>query len=60
MPHNRKLEFIPQTHTDYIFRVESENRVVRVLGWLITPVALVLIRLWFWLKYRSFWPRRAT
>jgi cell division protein FtsW (lipid II flippase) len=52
MPPNQKLKFIPQEHTDYIFRVESKNPVVRFVASLVTPVALVLIRLWFWVKYR--------
>jgi hypothetical protein len=53
MPEGRKLEFIPEPHTDYIFRVESENRFVRSVAKLVTPVALVLIRTWFWLRYRA-------
>jgi cell division protein FtsW (lipid II flippase) len=61
MTERRKLEFIPQTHTDFIFQIESHNRVVHFLARLIKPVAYVLLRIWFFVRYRRpFPPWRAT
>jgi cell division protein FtsW (lipid II flippase) len=54
MPDRRKLEFIPETHTDFILRVEPENRGTRLLAWVLRPLAVLLMRVWFWAKYRRF------
>jgi hypothetical protein len=51
MPERRNLEFISEPHTDFVFRVESEYRVVRFIGRLIAPAAIAVMRLWFWLRY---------
>lgn len=60
MPDGRKLDFVPEQHTDFMFRVESDNRLVQFLVRLLTPIAHLLFRLWFWLQYRRHKPRRAT
>ena len=49
----RKLEFIPETHTDFIFRIESDNRLVLFVARLLRPVAFLLFRVWFFLRYRA-------
>jgi hypothetical protein len=45
--------FIPRPHTDYLFRVESSSRLVRFVGKLVTPLALLLLRLWHRLARRA-------
>jgi cell division protein FtsW (lipid II flippase) len=52
MPDPRKLEFISETHTDFIFRIEPENRVTRFLTWLLRPFAVLSMRVWLWVKDR--------
>jgi cell division protein FtsW (lipid II flippase) len=52
MTDRRKLEFIPETHTDFIFRIEPENRATRLLTWVLRPVAVLSMRVWFWVKER--------
>ena len=54
MPDPRKLDFIPETHTDFIFRIEPENRGTRLLTWVLRPLAVLLMRVWFWAKDRRF------
>jgi cell division protein FtsW (lipid II flippase) len=54
MPDRRKIEFIPETHTDFIFRIEPENRGTRLLTWLLRPLAVLLMRVWFGVKDRRF------
>ena len=60
MPDPRKLDFMPETHTDFIIRIEPENRVTRLLTWVLRPLAVLLMRMWFWVKDRRVSPRRAT
>ncbi len=52
MNNRKKLEFIPQPHTDFIFQIESKSRVARFVASLIAPVARILVQLWYVLSHR--------
>ena len=56
----REVEFIPERHTDFIFRIEPENRGTRFLTWVLRPLAVLLMRVWFWSKTRSQSPGKDT
>jgi hypothetical protein len=60
MPDRRKLDFEPEQHSDFILRVESDNRIVQFLVRLLTPIAHLLFRLWLWFQYRAHKSRRVT
>lgn len=52
MPDPQELKFIPEPHTQFIFRIEPENRGTRLLKCVLRPLALLLMRIWFWAKAR--------
>jgi cell division protein FtsW (lipid II flippase) len=52
MNNRKKLEFIPQPHTDFIFQVVSKSRVPRFVASLIAPVGRTLVHLWYVLSHR--------
>jgi cell division protein FtsW (lipid II flippase) len=60
MPDRKRLEFLPQQHTDFIFRVESDNRAVQFFVRLLTPIARLFFSFWFWLENRRSKRRRDT
>jgi hypothetical protein len=59
MPQGRKIDFVPEEHVDFIFRIETTSVLGRAIARLITPIALFLMRLAYGVS-RLFRRRRAT